>query len=301
MLRSSFRVLTALTVVATLAFIPLTPTFAQSPTQAITISPASTRLSIDPGATATETFEVINGGEDGYEVEFSTAPYRVVGEQYDPSFTQLPGTVDASEWIQLEHKSEYLDGLKVLSTSYTVTVPENTAPGGYYAVIFAQTSQEQKDNASGVIPHNRVGNILYITVNGDIKTSGSVDGSAVPPFSFNASIPLNVKVTNDGGVHFETKVTFRVTDFSGKEVFKNEAERFVLPSTVRSIETNWDVALPFGIYTVERSATVAGEAVSLDSQKILVVSPWFAICVIIFVGSIIALLVLRVRQRKKEK
>lgn len=301
MIRSSLRALTALVVVATFVAIPVGVTHAQSASQAITISPASTRLSIDPGATVTDDFEIINGGENGYKVNLSVSPYRVVGEQYDPNFTQLPGTVDASEWVTLSRSSEELDGQKVLSVSYTVTVPENTAPGGYYAVIFAQTSQSEESEASGVIPHNRVGNILYITVNGDVEQSGDATGSAIPFLTFSPSVPVSIKVSNSGGVHFETKATFRVTDFRGNEVFKSEVDRFVLPSTVRDISASWDSPLPFGIYTVERSATVAGETVQLNPEKIVVISPWFLFCVVIFLGSIITLLVMRIRQRKKEK
>lgn len=301
MIRTTLRALSALLVVATLIAVPAGVVSAQAASQAITISPASTRISVDPGASVTKDFEIINGGEDGYTVDLSVSPYRVVGEQYDPSFTQLPGTVDASEWVSLSKTSEQLDGQKVLTASYTVTVPQNTAPGGYYAVVFAQTSQKQETDASGVIPHNRVGNILYITVNGDVENKGDVKGGDVPLFSFASSIPLGMKVSNTGGVHFETKAAFRVTDFRGNEVFKNEVDRFVLPSTVRDISTNWDTPLPFGIYTVERSATVAGETVTLDSNKIIVISPWFLFCVVIFLGSIITLIVMRVHQRKKEK
>lgn len=301
MVRNSLRVLSVILVIAAFAIVPSSIASAQSASQAITISPASTRLSIDPGVSTTESFEIINGGADGYNVDLSTTPYRVVGELYSPEFTQLPGTVDASEWVTLQHSSEFLDGYKVLSTSYTVTVPANTAPGGYYAVIFAQTSQEQGDEVSGVIPHNRVGNILYITVNGDVKTSGSVTGDALPFLSFSPTVPLSIKVANDGGVHFETKVTFRVTDITGKEIYQSEQERIVLPSTVRNISTDWESGLPFGIYTVERQATAAGETIQLDSQKIVIISPWFLICVVIFIVSVITLFVLRVRQRKKEK
>ena len=301
MVRTRLRALIALLVIASFAIIPFGSASAQSASQAITISPASTRLSINPGASTTETFEIINGATDGYTVDLSVAPYRVVGETYSPEFTQIPGTVDASQWVTLQQTTGFLDGYKVLSTSYTVSVPANTPPGGYYAVIFAQTSQERVNGASGVIPHNRVGNILYITVNGDVKQSGSVTGNTIPLFQFSPSVPLNVKVANDGGVHFETKATFRITDITGKEVYKNEQERIVLPSTIRDISTSWVSTPPIGIYTVERSATAAGKTVTLDSKKVIVASPWFLICVTIFIGSIITLFVLRVRQRKKEK
>lgn len=273
---------------------------AQAPSQAITISPASTSIAVDAGSSVSKSFEVINGGENSYKVKLSVSPYHVTGEEYSPEFTQLPGTVDASEWVTLSTEESSVEGSKLLAIDYTVSVPDGTAPGGYYAVIFAQTAQEDASKG-GVVPNNRVGNILYITVNGDVKTSGAVTGNTIPKFTFASSIPLSVKVTNDGGIHFETKVLFVIKDLSGKEVYKYEANRIVLPSTVREIADTWNNTLPVGIYTIERQATVGGDTITLDKQQVIVASPWFTICVVIFLGSIIALFVLRVRQRKKDK
>lgn len=299
-MRRVARLLTILVGLAALFVTPFANVEAQTPSQAITLSPASTKLSADAGSSASDSLEVINGGNDSYKVNLSVSPYHVTGEQYSPQFSQLPGTVDASEWVKLNTTEATLEGLKVLSVNYTVEVPANTAPGGYYAVIFAETDQIDASDG-GVVPHNRVGNILYITVNGDVETAGDVSGDTLPFFSFSPSIPLGVKVSNTGGVHFETKTSFTVTDFSGKQVFKSDIERIVLPSTVRDISAAWESTTPIGLYTIQRQATVGTETVTLDEQKVLIVSPWFLTCVVIFLGSIIALFILQLRQRKRRK
>lgn len=300
MIRSSLRLLLVIAGLAVPLVTPAAITSAQTPPQAVTVSPASARLSLDAGTSLSKTMDVINSGTNPLSVEFSVAPYHVTGEHYDPQFTQLPGTVDASKWVTLDTNSSTVEGQRVLSITYKVTVPENTAPGGYYAVIFTNTTQEG-NNTNGIVPQSRVGSILYITVNGEVKISGHVTGNPLPLFSFSPTVPLGVKVSNDGGVHFESKVSFRVTDIYGKEVVKQDSERMILPSTVRDISIDWQNPVPFGIFTVERQATIGSDVVTLEKQTVTIISPWFLICVIIFLGSLITLFVLRIQQRKKGK
>lgn len=299
-MKHCFRIFTAVLSIVAFTLLTSNPAFAQEPTNAITMSPGSTRISVDAGKSVSESFEVINGGSDGYKVELSVSPYHVTGENYDPEFTQLPGTVNSSEWITLDTTEAELAGLKVLSVSYTVEVPENTAPGGYYAVIFAQATRSDT-GSGGVIPNNRVGNIIYITVNGDVATTGDVTGTPIPGFSFSSKVPLGLKLSNTGGIHFESTISFRVTDIAGKEVFKANLERMILPSTVRNLTVDWESSLPLGLYTVHREATVGSETIQLDDHKILIVNPWFLICAATFLSSIIVILFLRVRSRKLQK
>lgn len=296
--RSPKIVLTILGLLS-LFVVPYAPTFAQTPSQAISLSPATTQVAIDPGKSASDKVEVINTGDDSFNVSFSTAPYYVTGENYDPHFTQLPGTVDASKWISLQTSSAPLESHKILSLPYTISIPANTAPGGYYAVIFAETSQ-QNVTTGGVVPHNRVGNIVYITVNGDVKKSGYVKADPLPKFTFSQTVPLGLQVANDGGIHFQTTASFSVTDITGKEVYKASFDRLILPSTVRDISTNWSSQLPVGIYKVHRQAIAADKTTVLDTQTIVIVSPWFLLGSILILGSIIAFFIIRAQQRKRK-
>jgi len=69
--------------------------------QNIALTPSSAQLSIDPDASSTGTFSVVNQGKDSFVFSVSTAPYYVKGEDYTPDFTLLPGKVDASKWVSL--------------------------------------------------------------------------------------------------------------------------------------------------------------------------------------------------------
>lgn len=267
--------------------------------QAITLSPASTDITVDPGATASNKVTINNSGNDIFNVALSTAPYYVSGENYDPHFTQLPGTVDASAWVHLSSTSEKVEANKTLIVPYTVDVPKGTTPGGYYAVLFAETSSDNEK--TGVVSHNRVGDILYITVNGDIKSGGSVTGSPLPAVSFVGSVPIATRISNLGGTHFVTKATYTVTDFSGKQVFSAITERYVLPQTEREISSTWNPQTVFGIFTIHRSATIAGSLKTLPDEKIVIINPWVFVALAFIIGLLIAIPFNRARRRNSNE
>ncbi|RWZ78193.1 MAG: hypothetical protein EOT05_00265 [Candidatus Microsaccharimonas sossegonensis] len=287
--------------IVTFGLQPLATIHAQSVgTQAITLSPTSTDVSIDPGGTLTKTVDIINSGNDSFNATLSVTPYYVSGANYDPQFTQLPGTVDASAWVTFSVTNQKVAALKTVTVPYTIQVPKNTPSGGYYAVIFAATSTD--NNKTGVVTQNRVGNILYITVNGPIKSGGSLTATPLPVVSFIGSIPISTKISNSGGTHFITTATYTVTDITGKQVFSAKTERYVLPQTERTISATWNPQAFIGIFTVHRSATVAGNVNTLPDEKIVVINPWFFVILAFIVGLLLAILFNRKRwQRLKHK
>ena len=267
--------------------------------KAITVTPSSTDLVINPGSSTSRSIDVINQGSDSFKVTLSTSPYHVSSLNYDPQFTQIPGTLDPSEWIHLSVKSNTLDGNKTLTVPYTIDVPKNTAPGGYYAVLFAETSNDSTQ--SGVVSHNRVGSILYITVNGDIKSGGVLTADSLPTVNFGGNVPLGLKVSNTGGTHFVTNAVFSVTDLGGKEILHASFDRYVLPQTEREIKSGFTPQSLVNVYTVHRSATIAGELKHLPDEKIYFITPWLLGAIAFFLGILIGIPIQRSRRRRRSK
>jgi len=274
--------------------------FADTSGQAITASPAVTQIAVDPGGTTTNKLDIVNSGTIAYKVTVSVSPYRVVGVDYDPQFTQLPGTVDPSKWVTLSQTNASAAPHAVLTVNYSVTVPKNTAPGGYYAVIFAETSPTA--TGGGVIAHNRVGNILYITVRGQVKQGGALSTTRLPVFDVQSSLPMNLTVSNTGGVHYLSTATFTVKNrLTGKTVFHASYDRYILPQTKRLIASSWTPAEPFGIYTISRSATIVGNTKSSPTQTIVYMKPWFFVTVCIIVVVLLALLIRRAMYHARQR
>lgn len=259
---------------------------ATSPTsQDITITPSSTQLTIEPGGTKSGSLSVINSGDNNsFDFILSTAPYYVKGVDYTPDFTLLPGKVDASKWIHISSPlRQTVAARKIANIDYTVTVPKNTEPGGYYAVVFAET---QPPANAGVVSHNRVGDILYITVSGPVKTSGSVAASPLPLVTLSGSVPVGLTVSNTGGVHFVSTADVSVVNIFGKTVFHAKLERFVLPQTVRKISATWEHTPPIGLYRIERSATAPGKSSQLPDRWMIVVQPWVLVVLVVLIVAV---------------
>lgn len=274
----------------------VSPVSAALQQQSITLSPASTPISLEPGGSQLNNISILNNGDTGYEVHVSTSPYHVVGVQYDPSFTQLQGTTDASAWVSVSKTTLYVPAHETVVIPYTLTIPANTAPGGYYAVIFVETTSAA---GAGVQTHNRVGDVLYITARGKIREGGSLINIPIPHFTMASSIPLSVEVGNSGGVHFLTNVSFRLDNVFGKTVFAGSLERYVLPQTVRKVQLTWKTPA-FGMYRVSRSATIVGRTYSVPQQWIVVIHPWVVVALVVLCVLIVATFFV-VRYEKKAK
>ncbi len=268
-------------------------------TQHITVTPSSTELSAPPGGSTQGTFNVINSGDAKFDIKISASPYHVAGVDYDPQFTQLPGTSDASKWIHFSGEtSRSLEPHKTTEVAYTLEVPPNTAPGGYYAVLFAESTPAI--TSDGVVSHNRVGNILYITVQGKVKTSGSAKALGVGPFAMGTSLKTGAIIGNTGGIHFVTTVKTSIKNMFGKTVFTSDVKRHVLPQTERKISSTWDKTPPIGFFHVEQTATVAGETQQLPGQWVLLMHPWVSVVLIIALLLLVIWLVLKRKAKSKK-
>jgi hypothetical protein len=253
----------------------------------ITITPSSTELSAPPGGSENSTFSVVNDGSTDYTMEVSVSPYHVVGVSYDPQFSVLPGTTDASKWIQLSGPAtQDLGPGKVQNISYTLNVPANTAPGGYYAVIFAESIPPA---GKGVTALNRVGDIIYITVDGAVTKTGVVKTANTPLLVTGKSLSIGLIVQDTGGLHFLTNAHIKVTSLFGHVAFEANLQRYVLPQTQRLITSNWASLPVFGIYKINRSATVFGNTQNLPTEWVIIIRPWLLIGIILVVLFIIAL------------
>lgn len=268
--------------------------------QGLTLSPTSSSPTIDPGATDESSMNLLDDGDNDVAVKIYGSPYHVEGDNYDPQFTPLAGTTDASQWVHIPKALVNVPAHKLVSVPYTVSVPAGTAPGGYYAVIFAET---QPITNKGVTPRSRVGNILYITVSGPVTQGGAIVNAPLSHLSTAASLPVSLKVSNTGGVHFLTTADITITNLFGRTVFQNKLQRYVLPQTVRTISGTWKTA-PLGLYHISRSATVNGKSQSLPKQWILVVHPWVIAAASVLIILLIVVIVypsLSLRRKSKVK
>lgn len=262
--------------------------------QDIEIAPSSVELSAPPGGTAQGSITVINGGSSSFNVSLYADPYYVTGINYNPTFMLLPGKTDASKWVQISGptSASIAPNDQSDTVNYSLHVPVGTAPGGYYAVLFAET---QPSNSGGVSSHSRVGDILYITVQGPVTQSGHLLAVKMPKIVFGSSLPLTTEVSDTGGLHFITTANFDLINAITKHpVFSASLPRYVLPQTIRKISTNVVHTPLIGLYKIEVNASILGKTQSLPNQWVLIIHP----VALVFIPILVILIIIYVKLPK---
>ncbi len=180
--------------------------------QVITLTPTSLDRVIQPGSAYTGSFQILNQGNTGYTFRVYAAPYSVKGEDYTPDFTVLPGAPKITDWFKFSTSSVHIEPGQSATVGYTITMPQSTPPGGYYAAAFAETSLPPKANS--VVLNERVGELFYLQAAGPVAKKGEV---ITWQSGFFQKPPLTsiLRLQNDGGVHYPATISVKVSDIFG--------------------------------------------------------------------------------------
>lgn len=294
--------LLGLAIIGIIGLVFMSPSaYALTTTQIVNVTPSLTELRADPGGSTEGKVDVINIGKSDFKVSLSSSPYHVSEPNYTPEFTALPGTVDPSKWVHFTTTTNsVVAAQKVFTTNYRIDVPKGTAPGGYYAVIFAETSPAEASQ-SNVVTHGRIGDILYITVNGAVKTKGTATASTIPTVIVSTPLRLGVTVANEGGLHFKSAATTQIKDIFGRTAFTNDMPAYVLPQTQRTFTTAWSPSAAIGIYQINRTALLPEGQVNLPSKWVLVIQPWVIIVLIVIIVLLVIISILSIRHQGRKR
>ena len=263
--------------------------------QDITITPTSVDVTLEPGSTNTGKFSVVNQGTTEYDFVVYGAPYRVSGEEYTPEFTILPNAPNVADWFEFSIAESHMVPNKLVDVNYTITVPQDAQPGGYYAVAFAETEMPQTTN--GVTLNQRVGVLFYIKVAGDIPESGQLltwqsDFLQKPPLT---SV---LRLENSGSAHYTADLTVYVKDIFGRPKYTLNSSKVILPQTIRKITIQWNDTPSFGLFKTDGVVSFLGETHNLPTAYVLVMSEAVRLYVLLALVVIIVLIIVRVVWKK---
>lgn len=266
-------VASAMLVVANIQTAPLA--HAEATSQHIAMTPSSAEISLKPGERKEGFVSVVNQGTGAFDVALSVAPYHVAPDDpsYEPKFDKLAGTTDPSAWVSLATtSSKDLQPNAVVDVRYHIAAPATAAPGGYYAVVFAESTPVNVPE-SGVVAHNRVGQILYITVEGNVEQKGEISSGTTSLFVVGNTVRTDAIVKNTGGKHFKTEYKTTIRNLFGSEVYNDTKTAYVLPQTQRSFDNSWSTSALIGVYKISRSASLPDGTKTLSDVQVIVVQP----------------------------
>lgn len=264
----------------------------------LTISPTSVDVEVAPGGSYTGNMLVINQGEIDVTYKVYATPYSVNGEDYQPYFSPIPGATDITKWFSFGSSGNTIKIGNQDTIPFTVAVPKGTGAGGYYATVFAETTDK---GSAGVITHKRVGMVVYLKVTGNAVESGKVDTWSVPWLQ-QAPLSADLKLANDGSVHYQAKVKVTVSDLFGSEKFSYERDPEILPQKLRSIPVTWDNGATYGFFKVSGEVNYLNKTEQLPTKYVFIASVPMRIVTIAILLAFVIVVVLgskRVASRKK--
>jgi hypothetical protein len=278
----------------------LTPGIAHAANQDITMTPTTVSPVINPGTVYHGYFQVINQGKTGYNFLVYSTPYRVSGEDYSPEFTILPSAPNISGWLNFSSAGGYINPGQQIRIDYTISVPENTQPGGYYAAAFAETQFPKVANS--ITLNEQVGELFYIQVAGPVVKKGE---TLTWQSSFLQKPPLTstIRIQDSGSIYFPSTITYKVTDIFGNIKYKLNTIKQLLPQTIRRITIPWTKTPSFGLFKVSATVSYLNQSQVLSTKWVLVMDTTYRIIFIVIVVVAVLIIVFRSRisSRKKHK
>lgn len=272
----------------TLILTPFQLAFAQTSSEveeSITLSPAISKPVADSGTVLKGSLTVINNGQTEYQFLAYARPFSVSTESYDPNYTEVNERTEAYQWVQFAKTNIRLAPGERVEVPYTITIPEKATAGGHYAVLFAET-QPQESESTQVARKKRVGSLLYVTVNGELVNSGSLESWDTQLWQKSKPVTTAFRVKNDGNVHFQVNSQITFSTIFNKPRLQLNQEQLVLPGTTRKIVAQMEKTPPIGIYRVSGTVSYLNKTEKLASKWIILVPLWvvYMLAVVVIIG-----------------
>lgn len=298
----------------------------------IAVSPAIDKISLSPGEVYEGEFFVssLDSGDD-LIFSISIAPLNFKNEFYDLDFSN-PGSLNQIiDWTSFEPEADMgrtevnlfsdssakrynslsvqLNHLGARPIHYRITVPEDAPAGGQYLAFLVRGQSLDVDSNSdaseiAVKNNSQVAVLLYATVSGETRETGSILENKIQRFSLGSPVKASSLLENTGNVHLPaTYVLHVVSFFSNEEVYTTEespTENAVVPNTSLYSEQTWGDTPVLGLYRVSQEISFAGE--TNTSESLVIVSPlWFLLFVLAFILAVIYSLFERIFLRRRPK
>jgi hypothetical protein len=275
-----------------------------TPAYALTISPARIEINGDPGATVGGEFTLINEQATSQTFYVSYENFSAQGETGTPSFSSEQVGLDT--WLGVVPPEVTIAPGQAVKIPYTINIPADADPGGYFAAIFWSTTPPST-SASQVSIGAKIGLLVLLRVNGDIRESGGItqfDRNGHGFFYTALPVSMRYKFRNDGADRVEPSGTMTIRDtvyLPAAHLDANEATGNILPGSVRQFTVDWlkyNAPMPksffgavqyewknfaVGLYSAHLDLVYGSE--QLHAKKVLwfFVFPW-QLLILIFVG-----------------
>lgn len=211
--------------------------------QATTISPVQVELIGDPGTTLKSSIKVTNETQNSETLYTITLNFEPKGDESgEPNF--IPTKDGLAAWVKTEN-SITLGPKEQRVVPFTIQIPANAEPGGYFGAIFTSTTAPRENGSGGVVLSERVGSLVLLRVNGPLVDSGGIlefDTKNKDFWYIALPVRLYYRFQNSGLDRVRPLGDILIKNWFGRTtqtLNANPEGGNVLPKSIRRFETVW--------------------------------------------------------------
>ncbi len=216
--------------------------FSASQAFALTASPVKVEVTGDAGQTLRGEIELINEQNIPKLLFTSFENFEPAGDTGSPRF--IGATDGLATWLRAQNQVTLEPGQKTI-VPYTITIPKDAEPGGYFAAVFLGEQDPASQEAGEVSIGGKLGILILLRVSGDIvESAGLSEYAANNGGRIFSELPISFsyRFSNSGGDR-----VVPLGDITIKNTFGGVATTFaanvnegsVLPNSTRKFESVW--------------------------------------------------------------
>ena len=209
---------------------------------ALTISPVKVEVTGDPGQTLRGEIEILNEQLETKTYFSSFENFEPSGDTGSPKFIGSDGGL--ATWLQTQPTVSVATG-ETVKIPYTITIPANAEPGGYFAAIFLGEQDPSIQSAGEVSIGGKIGVLILLRVSGDIEEKAGISEFNIDNGKFKTNLPINFtyRFANSGGDRVVPLGDIIISNTFGgltATLPANINEGSVLPNSARKFQVTWN-------------------------------------------------------------
>jgi len=283
-------------------------------------APTNEKLQLEAGEIYNGKFTLWNLETDSLIYYIRTSSFRQIGNQPGSAIflteeEDAENPYSASSWVSLEKDSIELIPNRNFTINYTITVPEELAPGEYSAEIYFTSEETPQGKETATYSVLGTGIPILIIIGDDYAESAEILDfySTKKVYEKPNFATLITRIQNLGDTHITPKGDIVLTNLFNQEVGRiafNDNNQSVLRDNTGTYESNWnleqyiyDGSIAIGPITAQTvilyRRTNPGFSI-LDATTTFWIIPWKLIILILTV-IIVIYVVAKIRKNKKNK
>jgi hypothetical protein len=209
---------------------------------ALTISPVKIEVTGDPGQTLTGELELLNEQAQTKTFFSSYENFEPSGDTGSPRFIGAEGGL--ATWFSASPSVTVNTG-ETVKVPFSITIPADAEPGGYFAAIFWGEQDPTTQLAGEVAIGGKLGVLVLLRVSGDIvEQAGISEFKHVDNKMFISGLPVTFtyRFANSGGDRVVPIGEVTISNIFGGEtgvISANPNEGSVLPNSSRRFQAVW--------------------------------------------------------------